>query len=118
VTLTAPSVGQSDVGTCTMPNTTTVRVTSANAQARWIANYWDQTNTGHSGYIVLYVDSTPGVTQQWSARITANTSLSPGGTSDLTIDDPVPALTYTSYQIFGFGGGASVVGRKFKITNP
>jgi hypothetical protein len=117
MTLTAPGVGQSDVGTCTMPNTTTVTVTSVDPTVLWPANYWDQSSTGHLGYVVLSSDTITDITQQWTARITANTSLSPGGTSNLTIDNPAPATSYTSYQIFGTGGGASVVGRRFKVSN-
>lgn len=117
MTFTGPSASQSDLGTCTMPSTTSVTITSANPAVQWAADYWDQSSTGHLGTIVLSSDTITGITQQWTARITANTSLSPGGTSTLTIDNPAPATTYTSYQIFGTGGGASVVGRRYKVSN-
>jgi hypothetical protein len=59
-----------------------------------------------------------GLIQQWTARITANTSMSPGGTSTLTLDNPLPALTFNSYQLYGTGGGAGNVYRKYKLTDP
>jgi hypothetical protein len=117
VTLTGPAVGQSDVGTCTCPSTTTIRVTSTNTHAIWGANYWDQTVSGHHGVIVAQNDAATDYTIKWQARITANTALTAGGTSDLTIDNPLPTTAYTSYQIYGTAGGASVVYRRYSVTN-
>jgi hypothetical protein len=117
VTLTGPAVGQSDIGSCTLPSTTQVTVTSTNAKANWPANYWDYSPTGHQGVIVLRSDTITGYTQLFTARIIANTALSPGGTSTLTIDSPAPATTYNSYQIYGTAGGASFVYRRYQVTN-
>jgi hypothetical protein len=117
VTLTGPTVGQSDIGTCTMPSTTQVTVTSANAKANWVADYWDYSPTGHQGIIVLRQDAVSAYTQYFTARIIANTSLSAGGTSTLTLDQPTPATSYTSYEIYGTAGGASYVYRRYKVTN-
>lgn len=117
VTLTGPAVGQSDIGSCTMPSTTQVTVTSTNAKANWPANYWDYSPTGHQGVVVLRSDSITDYTQFFTARIIANTALSPGGTSTLTIDSPAPAITYNSYQIYGEAGGASYVYRRYQVTN-
>ncbi len=117
VTLTGPAVGQSDVGSCTMPSTTQVTVTSANPKANWPADYWDYSPTGHQGVIVLQSDTITGYNQFFTARIIANTALTPGGTSTLTIDSPAPATTYNSYQIYGTAGGASFVYRRYQVTN-
>ena len=117
VTLTGPAVGQSDIGSCTMPSTTQVTVTSANARANWPADYWDYSPTGHQGVIVLRSDTITDYTQFFTARIIANTALAPGGTSTLTIDSPAPATTYNSYQIYGTAGGASYVYRRYQVTN-
>jgi hypothetical protein len=117
VTLTGPAVGQSDVGTCSCPNTTNVVVTSTNMHAAWIADYWDQTETGHHGVIVLRSDAISDFTQLFSARVVANTSLAAGGSSTLTLDTPMPATSYNSYQLFGTSGGASLVYRQYKVTN-
>ena len=117
VTLTAPSTGQSDVGTCTDTNSTTIVLRSQNPAVQWVANYWDQTITGHQGVLVLNSDTVSGITQKWTARVVANTAMSPGGTSTVTIDNPVPGLTYNTYQLFGQGGGAGIVGRRLSVTN-
>ena len=73
ITLTGPAVGQSDIGSCTMPSTTQVTVTSANAKANWPADYWDYSPTGHQGVIVLPPDTITDYTQLFTARIIANT---------------------------------------------
>jgi hypothetical protein len=117
ITLTGPSVGQSDIGTCTMGSTTSVTVTSANVHAAWSANYWDYSPTGHQGIVVLLSDVLSGLTQKFTARIIANTSLTAGGTSVLTLDSPAPATSYTSYEIYGTAGGASFVYRRYSVTN-
>ena len=52
-----------------------------------------------------------------TCQITANTSLSAGGTSTLTITPAAPATTYNSYQIYGTAGGASFVWRRYSVTN-
>jgi hypothetical protein len=117
VTVAGPAVGQQDLGTCTMPSTTSVTVTSSNPKANWIADYWDQSATGRHGVIVLRSDVITGYTQEFTARIVANTSLSPGGTSTMTLDTPAPATSYTSYQLYGTSGGASLVYRQYQVTN-
>lgn len=117
VTISGPAVGQTDTGTCTCPNTTTVRVTSNTPSARWSANYWDQTNSGRQATIVLRSESLTGLTQFVQARVVANTALAPGGTSDLTLDVTLTSTAYTSYSLFGLGGGASVVYRRYRVTN-
>jgi hypothetical protein len=66
---------------------------------------------------VLRSDTLTDVTQTFTAQIIANTSLSAGGTSTLTITPAAPATTYNSYQIYGTAGGASYVGRRYSVTN-
>lgn len=110
-------VGQYDQGSCACPNTTTVRVTSSNGTFKWSADYWDQTDAGHHGVVVVSSDVVTGVSQNFSARVIANTALSPGGTSDLTLDTPLPSTNYGSYQLFGTSGGASVVWRRYKVVD-
>ena len=117
VTCTGPAVGQSDLGSCTMGSTTSVTVTSANAAANWVSDYWDYSPTGHQGVIVLRSDTLSDVTQFVTCQTTANTSLSAGGTSTLTITPPAPATSYNSYQLFGTAGGASFVWRRYSVTN-
>ena len=118
VLVTPPGgVGQTDQGTCTCPSTTTVTVTSTNTKASWAANYWDQTITGHHGVLILRSDVLTDYTQMQQVRVTANTALTAGGTSTLTIDTPLPATSYTAYQLYGTAGGASNVYRLYSVTN-
>ncbi len=118
VTVTAPGVGQSVVGSCSCLDTVTIRITPVDGKVQWTTNYWDQTGTGHQGYVVLLSDTIAGVTSRHQARIIACTSLSPGGTCDLTIDNPVPDLSFTAFQLFGTGGGNGVVYRRYGIPAP
>jgi hypothetical protein len=109
--------GQSDVGTCTCPSTTQVTLTSSNNKVTWPANYWDQTDSGRHGVLVVRSATITGYTQLYSARVVANTALVAGGTSTVTLDDALPATSYDTYQLFGVAGGASVVYRRYKVTN-
>lgn len=106
-----------DSGTCSCPSTTTVTVTSSNSAATWAANYWDQTATGVKGTLNLSYSAGTGITSMWTARIVANTALSAGGTSTLTIDAPLPVTTYNKYTISGLRSDASLVWRKYKIVD-
>jgi hypothetical protein len=117
VTIDPPGSGIYDTGTCTCPSTTQVTVTSSNAGVHWGSDYWDQTTSGVKGWVTLYSDVTAGVDQVWMARVTANTALTAGGTSTLTIDQTLPHLNFNAYELFGTGSGAAMVGRKFKTTD-
>jgi hypothetical protein len=115
-----PGIGggnSNDSGTCTVTDTTHVVVTSSNASLTWAANFWAQGSTQAQGQVYLYADTIPGIGQLYAARIVANTALTAGGTSILTLDRALPAITYNSYQIFGLSLNASVVYRKYKVTN-
>jgi hypothetical protein len=106
-----------DLGSCTCPSTTTVTVTSSNAAMTWSVNALSQANL--QGNIILYANSSaiPGVNQLWQARVISNTALTAGGSSTLTLDIALPALTYSSYQLFALNAGPNVVGRKYKVSN-
>ena len=107
-----------DTGTCTEPDTTHVVVTSANTAMTWATNQLAQGVGQQLCQIVLVSDTLAGtVTQQFQARVVANTALTAGGTSTLTLDIALPATTYGSYQLFGLARGANVVGRRYKVTN-
>ncbi len=118
VTVTGPAVGQQVLGTCTMPNTLNVVITSADHSTQFVADHWDWTDTGYHGTIVLRSDVIADVTQTFTARVVANTAMAPGGTCTITLDTPAPATSYTSFQLFGTSGGASLVYRRYKVTNP
>jgi hypothetical protein len=105
-----------DQGTCTC-TTTTATVTSSDSAVSWAANFWDQTSTGHQGIVTLFADVITGVTQVYSARVTANTALTAGGTSTLTLDRTLPATTYNAYRIYGQAFRGNIVYRKYKVSN-
>jgi hypothetical protein len=117
VTLTGPAFGAQIIGTCTCPNPTTVRITSADHATQFGADALDQTDSGRHGVIVVWSDVITGYQQQFTARVTANTAMTPGGTSDLTIDATLPATTYNAFKLYLTGGGASYVFRRYKVTN-
>jgi hypothetical protein len=112
-----PSINgaSNDLGSCTCPDTTHVIVTDSSPTATWTANFWSQANA--QGQIYLYADTITGVAQFFSARIVANTALTAGGTSTLTLDRAMPNVSFNSYQIWGLSENASVVYRKYKISN-
>jgi hypothetical protein len=107
-----------DQGTCTCPDTMHVAVTSSNTATTWASNYWGQASNEAQGTVLLFADILAGgVEQIFSANIVANTPMTAGGPSTLTLDRPLPAVTYNSYQIWGLASGASLVWRKYKVTN-
>jgi hypothetical protein len=106
-----------DQGTCTDSSTTTVVVTSSNASATWPSDYWDQTSTGVKGIANFYDTVNPGVTSIWTSPIVANTALTAGGTSTLTLAAPLPVLTYNTYTLSGLTAGASQVWRHYQIAD-
>jgi hypothetical protein len=104
-----------DLGTCTCPSTTTVTVTSSDPAMEWGVDALSQANL--LGTVILYADVITGVEQLWQARIVSNTALTPGGSSILTLDVVLPALTYNAYKIYALTAGENVVGRKYKVSN-
>jgi hypothetical protein len=100
-----------DTGSCTCPSTTTVTCATA---LTYSANQLSQANG--LGMITLYADVITGITQIWQARIVSNTASS-GGHITVTLDNPLPALTYNAYQIFALALGANVVGRRYRASN-
>lgn len=104
-----------DMGTCTCPDTLHVIVTDSSSAVHWTANFWNQANA--QGQIYVYADTIPGISQFFSAKIVANTALTAGGTSTLTLDRPLPNISFNSYQIWGLAEGESVVYRRYKVSN-
>ena len=101
-----------DTGVLTCTDSLHVVVSSSNPLENWPANYW---NTAQ-GTIWLYGDSVPGIGQYYATKIVANTALSAGGTSTLTLGTALTSLAYSSYKIWGLDAGPSIVWRKYKIT--
>lgn len=109
VTIGSATGSGSDSGTCTCPSTTTVTVTSSNPAMTWPSDYWDQTSTGRQGTIYLAYSIGTGVTTYAQRRIVANTALTAGGTSTLTLDRALPIMNYDSYVIRGLAKTSAAV---------
>lgn len=114
-TFPIPEGTNRDSGTCTCPNSTTVRVTSSDTSRTWAADYWDQTSTGRHGSIWLVHGAGSGIDVRFSAAILSHGSLSAGGTCDITIAGVLPATNYDHYEIYGTAGGAADVWRKYAV---
>lgn len=108
-----------DQGTCTCPDTSHITVTSSNHNMTWAANQLAQGAGEDLCVVNVIADVLAGNIQQiYQARVIANTALTAGGTSTLTLDTPLPATTYNAYQLYGLAQGANVVGRRYLVTNP
>jgi hypothetical protein len=105
------------VGTCTCPDTLHVVVDPTDPAQAWIADFWDQTSTGHQGTIFLYSTIATGVQQQTSRRIVANAALTAGGTASIQVDLPLPVTNYDHFSIYGISNGSGLVYRKYKIAS-
>lgn len=106
-----------DNGSCSCTDTLDVVVTSADSTAAWVANYWDQTSTGHLGQIFLYYSAGSGINQFVSRRIVANAALTAGGSANIQVDLALPATNYNHYQIYGISSGSGMVWRKYKVVD-
>jgi hypothetical protein len=104
-----------DAGSCTCPDTLHVTVTSSSTTQTWPSDFWSQANG--QGVIFVYADAITDIGQFFSANIVANTALTAGGTSTLTLDRPLPNVSFNSYQIWGLAVGESLVYRKYLVAN-
>lgn len=104
-------------GTCTVVDATHVTVTCSNTLQTWAANFWGQSSSEAQGSVYLYGDAIPGIGQYASAKVIANTALTAGGTSTLTLDPPLTSLVYNSFKLWGLAFDGSIVFRKYKLTN-
>jgi hypothetical protein len=104
-------------GTVSVTDSTHVVVTCSDATQTWAANFWGQSSSEAQGNVWLYGDAIPGIGQYASAKIIANTALTAGGSSTLTISPPLTSLVYNSFKIWGVALDASIVYRKYKLTN-
>lgn len=101
------------VNTATL-GSTSATITSAGPTTTWASNFWP----GIEGTITLINPLGTGLADVETKRVTANTSLSAGGTSTLTLDSPLANGGYSNYQIVGSPvGGEPDVWRRFTITN-
>jgi hypothetical protein len=104
-------------GTCTCTDTLDVVVKSADAAQAWVANYWDQTATGHLGQIYLYASVATGINMYVSRRIVSNAAMVAAGTANVQLDLALPATNYDHYSIYGISTGSGMVWRKYKVVD-
>ena len=88
-------------GTCTCGSTTTVTVDPTDAAQTWATDFWDQTSSGKHGNIYLTYSAGSTITMIAQRRITANASLSAGGTASVTLDRALPHTNFDRYTIRG-----------------
>ncbi len=107
-----------DQGSCTCGSTTSVTITSQNTSLTLTADQLDQTATGQHAIITVYSDTVTNLEQMFSARVIANTAMSAGGTSTLTLDRALPSTAYNAYRLYALSILGNVVWRRYKVTNP
>lgn len=118
VRIGAPAFGNEDTGDCTCPSTVSVEVTSDDPTRSWPENFWDQTEAGKHGVISVSYTAIAGIEMIETRRVVANTALTPGGTSTLTLDRALPTTNYDRYVLRGLAGGSADVWRKYRPTDP
>lgn len=113
-----PATARSGVaGTCSCSSTVVTFDPTDNALT-WGSN--DFAPNASEGYIeVRSVDvGVAGTIEETAGRfVTANTSLTAGGTSDITVDPPLPNTTYTQATLYSLAGGLSHVWRKYTLAS-
>lgn len=106
-----------DQGSCTCTSTTNVNIASQNTSLTLSANQLDQTSTGQHAVLTVYSDTIANLQQMFSARVIANTAMTAGGTSTLTLDRALPATTYNAYRLYALSDLGNIVWRRYKVTN-
>jgi hypothetical protein len=102
-------------GTASCTSTTEVEFDPTDAALAFAADTFDQ--SGRKGVLVL-VDSTgSGIDQLYSAKVLSHTSLAAAGTCDITLDRPLPVLTYDTARLIGTAGGAADVWREYRVVD-
>ena len=121
ITVAAPGAnsGQTVVGTCTMSATNTVTITSSDSTTSFASDAWDQVSGDKMGTIYLFDSTAAGsVNQTFSSKVAANTPMSAGGSSTITLAQAAPSTTFDSFLLTGsVNGGASVVWRRYALAN-
>ncbi len=104
-------------GSCTCSSTTSVVITSQNTSLTLTADQLDQTSTGQHAILTVYCDTIANLQQMFSARVIANTAMTAGGTSTLTLDRALPSTAYNAYRLYALSELGNVVWRRYKVTN-
>lgn len=105
-----------DSGTCEVISATEVSVTSIDPLMGWPVNYWDWSTTGRQGTVFLTDSLSALVEVKFSSRIISCEAMEEGKAALLTLETPLPATGYDTYELIGNAGGAAEVWRKYCVT--
>lgn len=105
--------GASSTGTASTVTSVTITVQSDDPTEHWIANYW----SGIQAQISAIDPLSTLVTGYETHRVTANTALTAGGTSIITIDIPFSSTGFTRYALRGQPTGISECYRQLNFLN-
>lgn len=104
-------------GTCVCVDTLNITVTPVPGTQHWIADFWDQTITGHLGQIALTFPAATGIGLTVWRRIVANGALIVGGSCNIQVDLPLPATNYTQFSLYGLLSGEDFCYKKYKVVD-
>ncbi len=110
--------GGQDQGSCTCSSTTQVVITSSNTALTLTADELDQTATGLHAILTVLSQVTSGLQQLFSTLVIANTAMTAGGTSTLTVATPLPSTAYNAYFLTFSSQAGNVVYRRYLAVDP
>ncbi len=110
--------GGQDQGSCTCSSTTQVVITSSNTALTLTADELDQTATGLHATITVLTQVISSLQQLFSTLVIANTSMTAGGTSTLTVATPLPSTAYNAYFLTFSSQAGNVVYRRYVAVDP
>jgi hypothetical protein len=106
-------------GYCYFGSTTEVYCNPEEASQAWATDEWDQGATGRKGVVTLVDTAATGIDQLFSSPVVSNTALAGASAYSLvTLLRAAPATSYRKFRLYGTSGGASVVWRKYRVTDP
>lgn len=120
VRIQGPGTSYCDFGTCTVVDTTHVTITSDDATRAFAANAYDQTPSGQKGYVSIVDSVGTGILATFGSPVLANTAMTPGGTSTLTLENPLPTTSFTGpiyYSLRGTMAGGNVTWKRYRPAN-
>ncbi|MGO9601690.1 MAG: hypothetical protein ACLP7Q_27275, partial [Isosphaeraceae bacterium] len=109
--------GGQDQGTATCTSNTSVTIKSSNTALTLSSDQLDQSSTGLHAILTLTQSPITGLQQMFSTSVIANTALTAGSTSTLTVSPPLPATTYTGYFLTFSSQAGNVVWRNYVVVD-
>ena len=109
--------GGQDQGTATCTSNMSVTIRVSNTALTLSSDQLDQSSTGLHAILTLTQSPITGLQQMFSTSVIANTALTAGSTSTLTVSPPLPATTYTGYFLSASSQAGNVVWRKYVLSD-